>query len=71
MLSVSKARALLGDDANGMTDRQIEEVISTLDLLAKDALQKARRKLRMKKDASQLAELIYDIYQEKKSSGSE
>lgn len=62
IISVKEARKILGKDANGMSDEDIESVVQTLDLLAKDALQKAKVKIRMKKDAKALAELIYDCY---------
>jgi hypothetical protein len=65
-VSVEEAREILGTDAVGMSDEDIIEVISTLDLMAKDALETARYQLRMKKDATDLANLIYDIYQDKK-----
>lgn len=70
IISVKEARKILGSDSIGMTDEQILEVINTLDLLAEDSLKKARIQLRMKRDASDLAELIYDIYQDKKKSSS-
>lgn len=66
IISVNEARKILGKDAVGMTDDEIANVIETLDILAKDALQEAQRKIRMKKDVKALAELIYDIYQDKK-----
>lgn len=66
VISVDEARNILGTDAVGMSDEEIIEVISTLDILAKDALDTAQRNLRMKKDAKDLANLIYDIYQDKK-----
>jgi len=62
IITVKEARKILGKDANGMTDLEIGEVIETLDLLAKDALQEAKRRVGMKKDAKALAELTYDIY---------
>ncbi len=65
-VSVEEARNILGDDALSMSDEEIIEVISTLDILAKDALDTARTNLRMKRDARDLANLIYDIYQDKK-----
>jgi hypothetical protein len=64
VMSVKEARKILGDDAVGMSDDEIAGVIDTLDLLAKDALEMAKNKIRMKKDASDLANLIYDIYQD-------
>jgi len=66
IVSVKEAREILGKDADSMTDEEILNVINTLDLLAKDALEQAKRKIRMKKDAKALAELTYDIYKEKK-----
>lgn len=68
IISIKEARKLLGKDAVCMTDAQIEDVISTLDLLAKDSLEQARRRLRIKRDATAMAELIYDVYQDKKKS---
>jgi hypothetical protein len=66
IVSVEEARKILGSDAANMTDDEIIEVISTLDIMAKGALETARMKLRMKHDARELATLIYDIYQDKK-----
>lgn len=66
-VSVDEARNILGTDATGLSDEEIIDVIATLDIMAKDALETARTKLRMKKDARDLANLIYDIYQDKKS----
>lgn len=66
IVSVDEARELLGGDAEGMTDKQIIEVIQTLDAIAVEALR--NRKERMQTDALALAELIYDIYQDKKKS---
>ena len=67
IISIKEARKILGKDAIGMADDEIANVIETLDILAKDALQKAREKLRIKKDARELAQLIYDIYKDKQS----
>jgi hypothetical protein len=67
IVTVEEARTILGSDASSMTDEEITEVISSLDIMAKDALETAQAKLRMKKDANDLANLIYDIYQDKKS----
>jgi vacuolar-type H+-ATPase subunit H len=44
IISVKEARKILGKDAETMADREIEEVVNTLDLLAKDALQEAKRR---------------------------
>ena len=65
-VSVMEAREILGSDALHLTDKEIEEIIATLDLLAKNSLEKAKIEIQMKKDAKDLAELIYDIYQEKR-----
>ena len=59
VVSVKEARSLLGEDVVGMSDDEIIEIINTLDLLAKDALQEAKRRASMKKDAKGLAEIIY------------
>lgn len=67
IINTKEARKLLGKDAENMTDTEIVEVIGTLDLLAKDALQMAREKLRMKRDAKDLASVIYDVYQGEKT----
>lgn len=66
VISVSEARKILGKDAEGMSDAEIADVIGTLDLLAKDALETARQRILMKRDARDLANLIYDVYQEEK-----
>jgi hypothetical protein len=62
IISVEEARAILGQSAENMSDEHITELISTLDLLAKDALELAR-----KRDAIALGEVIYDCYQDEKS----
>jgi hypothetical protein len=66
IVSVEEARKILGSEAVCMTDDEIIEVVSTLNIMAKGALETARSKLRMKKDAKEFATLIYDIYQDKK-----
>jgi hypothetical protein len=66
IISVQEARKLLGVDAQGMSDEEIEQVVATLHSLAKSAIDDAKIKLRVKKDAKDLAGLIYDIYQDKK-----
>lgn len=66
IVTVEEAREILGSDAIRMTDEEIVEVITTLDLLARDALETARNKLRLENDTEDLAQLIYDIYQDKK-----
>lgn len=64
IISVKEARKLLGKDAEDMSDDEIVHLIATLNLLAKDTLQMAREQLRMKRDAKDLANLIYDVYKE-------
>lgn len=66
IISVKEARKILGSDTAEMNDEEIEQVVVTLHSLAKSALDDAKTKLRMKKDAKDLANLIYDIYQDKK-----
>lgn len=66
IISVKEARKILGKVASGMTDEQITETIETLDIIAKDSLQQARDRLKMNRDANEMAHLIYDIYQDKK-----
>ena len=65
-ITVKEARKILGKDANSMSDAEIEEVVSTLTILAKDTLETARLKILRKRDAKRLAELTYDIYQDEK-----
>lgn len=66
-MSVQEARKELGNIAVLMTDDEIAAMINTLDLLATDALAEAKRRLTVKRDAAELAALIYDIFKEKKS----
>jgi hypothetical protein len=66
IISVKEARKILGKDAEEMTDQEIMTVIETLDLMAKDSLQEAKRRIRMKKDAKGLAEVTYSVYQDEK-----
>jgi len=66
IISVQEARELLGKDAEGMTDAEIAFVIETLDLMAKDALKLSKEELHRKRDAYQMAQLTYDIYQDEK-----
>ena len=66
IISVKEARELLGSDGVNMSDAQIIEVIQTLDAIAVQTLKDAREK-RIKDDAMAMANLIYDIYQDKKS----
>lgn len=65
-LSVEEARQILGEDAKTMSDAEIAEVVSTLTLLARDSLETAKLKMLRKRDAKRLAEVIYDVYQDKK-----
>jgi hypothetical protein len=67
IVSVEEARQILGEDAVGMADDEILNVINTLDLLAKDALQEAKRKIRIMQDAKGLAEIIYSEYKSQKN----
>lgn len=69
IISVKEARKILGNVADKMSDEELLETIGTLDLLAKDALKQAKHKVQLKSDAKDLANLIYDIYQDKKSKG--
>jgi uncharacterized protein YkuJ len=66
IISVKEAREILGNDAIDMSDDELLAVINTLDLLAKDALDEAKRRIRMKKDAKELAEVIYSVYKDDK-----
>lgn len=66
IISIKEAREILGDVADRLSDEELLETINTLDLLAKDALDLAKREVQMKADARDLAQLIYDIYQDKK-----
>jgi hypothetical protein len=64
VISIEEARELLGDDAKNMTDESVEKLIRDLDVMAKYALQEARK---MRQEAAlALARLIYDIYKDKK-----
>jgi hypothetical protein len=62
IITVSEARKILGKSSKNMSDDEIIDVISTLDIIAKDSLEK----LRIKRDANELASLIYDVYQDEK-----
>ena len=65
IISVSQARKLLGQDADDMTEAEIVDLIHTLDSMADNALRLAQVR-RREIDASDLAQLINDIYQDKK-----
>lgn len=66
IISVEEARKILGKDADNMSDKDIEYVIDTLDLLAKDTLEQTKHKMLMRRDSMALAKLLYDIYKKKK-----
>ncbi len=65
VMSVAEARTILGKTAEKMTDDEVADTVRNLDEIAKAALEDARKK-RMEQDATAMAELIYDIYQDKK-----
>lgn len=65
IISIKEARKILGSDAVGMDDEEIADVITALDILAQESLAKAKLDIKIKKDAKDLANLIYDIYQDK------
>jgi len=69
VMSVEEARKLLGEEADGMTDDEIERLVDDFDLMARYALQEARKQLR-KDDAMKLANLTYDIYREEQQNSS-
>jgi hypothetical protein len=66
MISVNEARQILGKKSEGMSDEEIKFVVETLDLMAKDALKISKEQVHRKRDAYRLAQLTYDIYQNKK-----
>lgn len=66
IISVEEAREILGEEADDMTNQEIEEIVKTLSMIAKDAVNVSKEKLLMKRDAKRMAELVYDIYQDKK-----
>lgn len=67
IITVKEAREILGEKSDGMSDEEIEFVIGTLDLMAKDALKISTEEVHRKRDAYRLAQLTYDIYKEKKN----
>lgn len=71
IISVVEARELLGKAGKNMTDKEIEDLIVNLDVIAKHSLEMARNRLLMKRDATELAELTYDIYQDKRAFANE
>jgi len=64
IVSVIEARKILGKIADKMSDEEIAQTIETLDLIAKDSLRQAREKIRINRDAHEMANLIYGIYQD-------
>ena len=69
IITTEEARKILGKDADNMSDKDIEYVIDTLDLLAKDSLEQTRHKMLMRKDSMALANFLYDVYKKKKANG--
>lgn len=68
IISVKEARKILGKGYAHMSDSEVENLIQNLDAIAVAALKDAREK-RMKEDAEALANLVYDIYSDKKHLG--
>jgi|GEM_PF-1163772 len=66
VITVKEARKILGTKAIGMSNDEIQHIISTLHSLARAAIDDAKLKLRKKRDAKELANLIHDIYLDKK-----
>jgi hypothetical protein len=66
IISIKEARKILGRKADTMSDSEVAELVDSLDVIAAEALRLAREK-RAKEDAMALADLIYDIYKDKKS----
>jgi uncharacterized protein YjgD (DUF1641 family) len=69
IISIKEARKILGKSYEHMSDEEVESLIENLDAIAIVSLRDAREK-RMKQDANDMANLIYDIYQDKKRSRS-
>jgi hypothetical protein len=65
IISIKEARKILGKDYEHLSDEQIGNLIEDLDAIAVAALKDAREK-QIKDDATAMAELVYDIYQDKK-----
>jgi hypothetical protein len=65
IVSVEEAREILGQSANKMTDEEIIELVQNLDAIAVCALRDATQK--RKDDALALANVVYDVYQDKKA----
>lgn len=64
IISIKETRRVLGKSTEKMSDKEIENTIETLDLLALQALKQAEEERLQKQDAQKLAELTYDIYKE-------
>ena len=54
VMTVKEARELLGDEANGMTDIEIERLIDDLDLIARYALKQARQDILNRNDQQEI-----------------
>lgn len=65
IVSVKEARKILGKTAKEMTDHEIIELVDNLDAIAIEVLKQAREK-HIEEDSMAFAELLYDIYQDKK-----
>lgn len=66
IMTVREARGLLGKRARTMTDEEVENTVATLTVIAREALQQAQLRRQRKNDAMALAELTYNIYQDKR-----
>ena len=65
IITTEEARKILGKDADNMPDKDIEYVIYTLDLIAKNSLEQTRHKMLMRKDSMALANFLYDVYKKR------
>jgi len=68
-ITVAEARKILGKDTDTMTDAEINDIVDTLTLMARDTTEMIKHKILRKRDAKRLAELVYDIFQEEKAKG--
>jgi hypothetical protein len=66
IVSIKEARRILGKKADNMSDSEVAELVDNLDVIAVEALRLSHEK-QMKEDVIALANLIYDIYQDKKN----
>ncbi len=66
IIPIEEAREILGAKGEKMSDIEIAYLIETTDHMAEFALKQARKELIAKQDANKLADLIYDVYKEKK-----